>query len=164
MPVEDIYIGIGSNLGDSIAIVHNAISHLSKISKTELTKSSSLYQSEPVGDIEQDDYINAVVELKTGLAPTDLLLELEAIEHAFYRQRDPELRWGPRTLDLDIILFGDRIIGDSHLTVPHPEMQNRLFVLKPLLEICGEKYIPGLGSLEYLIANAPTLKMTVVND
>lgn len=164
MPVEDIYIGIGSNLGDSIAIVHDAINHLAKISKTELTKSSSLYQSEPVGDIEQDDYINAVVELKTDLTPTNFLLELQAIEHAFYRQRDPELRWGPRTLDLDIILYGDRIIGDSHLTVPHPEMTNRLFVLKPLLEITGDRFIPGLGSLEYLIANAPVINMTIINN
>lgn len=164
MPVEDIYIGIGSNLGDSIAIVHDAINHLAKISKTGLTKSSSLYRSEPVGDIQQDDYINAVVELKTGLTPTDLLLELQAIEHAFCRQRDPELRWGPRTLDLDIILYGDRIIGDSHLTVPHPEMHNRLFVLEPLLEITGERFIPGLGSLEYLIANAPVIKMTIINN
>jgi 2-amino-4-hydroxy-6-hydroxymethyldihydropteridine diphosphokinase len=164
MPVEDIYIGIGSNLGDSVSIVHQAINHLGNISKTELIKSSSLYLSEPVGDIAQDDYVNAVVALKTSLRPTDLLLEFQAIEHAFYRQRDSELRWGPRTLDLDIILYGNRTIGDSHLTVPHPEMQNRLFVLKPLLEISGERFIPGLGSLEYLIAHAPAIKMTIIND
>ena len=164
MPVEDIYIGIGSNLGDSVCIVHDAINHLGNISKTELIKSSSLYLSEPVGDIAQDDYVNAVVALKTSLQPTDLLLELQAIEHAFYRQRNSELRWGPRTLDLDIILYGNRTISDSHLTVPHPEMQNRLFILKPLLEISGERFIPGLGSLEYLIANAPAIRMTIIND
>ena len=163
MSAEDVYIGIGSNLGDSVLIVNEAIKHLGNISKTQLIKSSPFYQSEAVGDIPQDDYINAVAALNTELQPTDLLLELQAIEYAFYRQRDPALQWGPRTLDLDIILFGDRVIGDSHLTVPHPEMQNRLFVLKPLLEICGEKYIPGLGGLEYLINNAPAIKLTIVD-
>ena len=164
MSAEEVYIGIGSNLGDSVSIVHETIKHLGNISKTQLIKSSSLYQSEPVGDIPQDDYINAVAALKTSLQPIDLLLELQAIEYAFYRQRDPALRWGPRTLDLDIILFGDRVISDSHLTVPHPEMQNRMFVLKPLLEISGEKYIPGLGGLEYLIDNAPAIKLTIVDE
>ncbi len=164
MSAEDVYIGIGSNLGDSITIVHEAIKHLGKLSKTQMIKSSSLYQSGSIGDIPQDDYINAVAALNTELQPIDLLLELQAIEYAFYRQRDTALRWGPRTLDLDIILFGNRFIGDSHLTVPHPEMQNRLFVLKPLLEISGEKYIPGLGSLEYLIDNASPIKLTIVDD
>jgi 2-amino-4-hydroxy-6-hydroxymethyldihydropteridine diphosphokinase len=164
MPTEDVYIGIGSNLGDSISIVRDAINHLGKISKSELVKYSSLYTSEPVGDVPQDNYVNAVAALKTSLQPTDLLLELQAIENAFYRKRDAALRWGPRTLDLDIILFGSRIINDSHLTVPHGEMQNRLFVLKPLREILGDIYIPGLGSLDYLIDKAPVIAIDLVND
>ena len=164
MSAEDIYIGIGSNLGDSIAIVRDAINHLAKLTKTELIKSSSLYQSEALGDTSQDDYVNAVVALKTSLKPTELLLELQAIEHAFYRQRDPLLKWGPRTLDLDIILYGNHVIADSHLTVPHGEMQNRLFVLKPLFEIGGDIYISGMGSLSYMIENAPIIKMTIIDD
>jgi len=164
MPVEVVYIGIGSNLGDSISIVQDAISLLGKLPKSELIKHSSLYSSEPVGDVPQDDYVNVVVALKTTLKPTDLLLELQAIEHAFYRQRDPALRWGPRTLDLDIILYGNHIINDSHLTVPHGEMQNRLFVLKPLLEVSGEIYITGLGSLSYLIDKAPVINMHIINN
>ena len=164
MPAEIVYIGIGSNLGDSISIVQDAINLLGKISKSELIKYSSLYSSEPVGDIPQDDYVNAVVALNTSLKPTELLLELQAIEHAFYRQRDPALKWGPRTLDLDIILYGNRAINDSHLTVPHSEMQNRLFVLKPLLEVSGDIYIAGLGSLSYLIDKAPVIKINIINN
>ena len=164
MPSETVYIGIGSNLGDSISIVQDAIKCIGKISKSELVNQSSLYQSEPIGDIPQDDYINAIVAIKTSLAPTDLLLELQAIEFAFYRQRDPTLRWGPRTLDLDIILYGNHLINDSHLIVPHPEMHNRLFVLKPLLEVSGEMYIPGLGSISYLIEKAPVIKINIINQ
>lgn len=164
MPTEEVYIGIGSNLGDSVAIARNAINLLGKITKSKLVKYSSLYESEPVGDIPQDNYVNAVVALETSLEPIDLLLELQAIENAYYRKRDPALRWGPRTLDLDIILYGKRTIMDSHLTVPHSEMQNRLFVLKPLLEIVGDIYIPGLGSLDYLIDSAPAIKIDIIND
>jgi 2-amino-4-hydroxy-6-hydroxymethyldihydropteridine diphosphokinase len=164
MPTEQVYIGLGSNLGDSISIVQDTIKRLGKISKSELVNHSSLYQSEPLGDTPQDDYVNAVVALNTSLQPTELLLELQAVEHAYYRQRDPALKWGPRTLDLDIILYGNRMINDSHLTVPHRDMHNRLFVLKPLFEISGEIYIPGLGSLNYLIERAPEIKISVINQ
>jgi len=162
MSVEEVHIGIGSNIGDSLTIVHQAISCLAKLPKSSLKSQSSLYRSEPLSDIPQDDFVNAVVALETSLEPMELLLELQAIEHAFYRQRDPKLRWAPRTLDLDIILFGSRSIGDSHLKVPHPEMQNRLFVLKPMFEISGDLYIPGLGSLQYLISQAPDMDITVI--
>lgn len=158
MPVEEVYVGIGSNIGDSLIIVPEAIKCLGRISSTNLIKQSSLYRSEPISDIPQDDYVNAVVSLETSLQPLELLLELQAIEQAFYRQRDPKLKWAPRTLDLDIILFGSRKIDDSHLQIPHPEMQNRLFVLKPLYEISGDLYISGLGSLQYLINQAPISK------
>jgi len=164
MPTENVHIGIGSNLGDSIAIVNDAINCLARISQTELTGRSSLYRSEPVGDIPQDNYINAVAVLETSQQPTFLLLELQAIEHAFYRQRDPASRWGPRTLDLDIILYGNRVINDSHLTVPHHEMHDRLFVLKPLLEVSGEMFIPGLGSLAYLIKKAPAIEISIIGS
>jgi len=88
-----------------------------------------------------------------------LLLELQAIEHAYYRRREPEQRWAPRTLDLDIILFGNRNIDDSHLTVPHPEFTKRLFVLEPMFEVDGECFIPGHGSLHYLIDHAPAMAL-----
>lgn len=161
MPAETVYIGIGSNIGDSRNIVIAAIECLANITGVELIKHSSLYLSEAVSDIPQDDYINAVVEIKTGLSPFDLLLELQAIEHAFYRERDEKLKWAPRTLDLDIILFGPLKINDSHLTIPHPEMHNRLFVLLPLLEVAGDLYISGLGSVSYLVSHAPSIEIRV---
>ena len=148
MSAELVYIGIGSNMGDSITIAQEAIERLGGIPHCTLLNQSSLYQSEPVSDIPQDDYINAVALIETTLAPMALLLELQAIEHAFYRQRDSKLHWAPRTLDLDIILFGHRVIKDSHLTIPHCEMANRLFVLEPMFEVSGEQFYSRPGQLE----------------
>ena len=157
MPVETVHIGIGSNIGDSITIVNEAIARLGQLPETEMIAHSKLYRSEAVSDIEQDDYINAVAQISTSLEPMKLLLDLQSIEQAFYRQRDDKKKWAPRTLDLDIILFGTRKINDSHLTIPHAELQNRLFVLKPMFEISGDLNIPELGNLEYLIEHAPDI-------
>ena len=160
MPAETVFVGIGSNLGDSADIVEAAIGALARLPRTRLTGRSSLYRSEPVGEVPQDDFINAVVRLETELEPLALLLELQAIEHAYYRRRETEERWGPRTLDLDIVLFGDRRQQDSHLILPHPEFTRRRFVLEPMFEIDGDRFIPGHGSLSYLIENAPAITMT----
>ena len=159
MPIEEVFIGLGSNIGDSATIVEQALTALGNITQCKLRARSSLYRSEALGDIPQDDYINAIAWIDTELEPTALLLELQAIEHAYYRRRDQEERWAPRTLDLDIILFGDRIINDSHLTIPHPEFSRRSFVLEPMFEIGGDRFIPGHGSLSYLIEQAPALPM-----
>lgn len=153
------YIGIGSNLGDPRQQVVDVFTRLRQIRDSSLEATSSLYQTEPIGDIPQDDYINAVVCLSTSLSPTALLLELQAIEHAFYRQRIEGQQWAPRSMDLDIILYDTLHQQDSHLTIPHPELQNRLFVLQPLLEIAGDLYIPGLGSVQYLIQQAPPMSI-----
>ena len=159
MPAEEVFVALGSNVGDSIVIVEGAIAAIDGLPQARLTARSSLYRSEPLGDIEQDDFINAVVRLETGLDPLALLLELQAIEHAYYRQRDKEQHWGPRTLDLDIILFGNHVQHDSHLTLPHPEFTQRRFVLEPMLEIDGDRFIAGHGSLSYLVEHAPPLAM-----
>ncbi len=159
MPAEEVFVALGSNVGDSIVMVEGAIAAIAGLPRTRLTARSSLYRSEPLGEIEQDDFINAVVRLETELEPLALLLELQAIEHAYYRRRDSEQHWGPRTLDLDIILFGNRVQNDSHLTLPHPEFVNRRFVLEPMLEIDGDRFIAGHGSLSYLVENAPPLAM-----
>lgn len=158
------YIGIGSNLAGPLQQVKDVIPRLDQIQQCRLIKHSSLYQSEPVSDIPQEDYINAVACIETTLQPFDLLLELQAIEHAFYRNRDSESKWGPRTMDLDIILYGQLHQKDSHLTIPHPQMMNRLFVLKPLKEIAESLYIPTMGSLDYLIELAPAIRMHKLND
>ena len=158
-----VYIGIGSNLADPKQQVLDVLPHLNRISNSHLEKHSSLYQSAAVSEIEQEDYINAMACLSTTLQPLELLLELQAIEYAFYRQRTDELKWAPRTMDLDIILFGNIVQNDSHLCIPHKEMQHRLFVLQPLLEIAGDLYIPGLGSISYLINQAPSLRINQLN-
>ena len=159
MPTEEVFIALGSNIGDSTTIVEEAISAIGHITQCTLRARSSLYRSPAIGDIPQDDYINSVVKIDTSLEPLALLLELQAIEHAYYRNRENEQRWGPRTLDLDIILFGNRNIEDSHLLVPHPEFSQRSFVLEPMFEIDGDRFIAGHGSLSYLIDNAPTLEL-----
>ena len=159
MPAKEVFVALGGNIGDSQTIVEQALAALGNISQTSLRASSSLYRSEAVGDIPQDDYINAVALLDSSLEPMALLLELQAIEHAYYRRRDQEERWAPRTLDLDIILFGDRSFNDSHLVIPHPELAQRLFVLEPMFEIDGDRFIPGYGSLRYLIDNAPAISL-----
>ncbi len=159
MPAEEVFIALGSNIGDSSTIIEKAIDALGHISGCKLTGRSSLYRSAAIGDIPQDDYINAVAHIETSLEPMALLLELQAIEHAYYRNRETGQRWGPRTLDLDIILFGNRHIDDSHLAVPHPGFPQRRFVLEPMIEINGDRFIPGYGSLRYLIEQAPPLKM-----
>jgi len=159
MQTEEVFIGLGSNIGDSTTIIEQALSALDNVTQCSLRGRSSLYRSAALGDIPQNDYINAVARIDTGLEPMALLLELQAIEQAYYRQRDQALRWTPRTLDLDIILFGNRNIADSHLTVPHPELAGRRFVLEPMFEIDGDRFIPGHGSLSYLIDHAPAIAM-----
>jgi len=159
MQTEEVFIGLGSNVGDSATIIEKALSALDNVTQCSLRGRSSLYRSAALGDIPQDDYINAVARIDTGLEPMALLLELQAIEQAYYRRRDQARRWAPRTLDLDIILFGNRNIADSHLTVPHPELAGRRFVLEPMFEIDGDRFIPGHGSLRYLIDHAPAIAM-----
>jgi 2-amino-4-hydroxy-6-hydroxymethyldihydropteridine diphosphokinase len=160
MPTEEVFVALGSNIGDSNTIIEQAIEAIARIRECKLRARSSLYRSVALGDVPQDDYINAVVKIDTSLQPLALLLELQAIEHAYYRNRDEENRGAPRTLDLDIILFGDRKIDDSHLVVPHAEFANRRFVLEPMLEIDGDRFVPGYGSIGYLVDHAPPLNMT----
>lgn len=156
---EEVFVALGSNIADSTTIVEQAIAALDRIISSRLRGRSSLYRSAALGDSSQDDYINAVARLDTSLEPMAMLLELQSIEHAFYRHRDEQRQWAPRTLDLDIVLFGNRFIADSHLVVPHPEFAQRRFVLEPMFEIDGDRFIPGFGSLHYLIDKAPPIRM-----
>lgn len=153
------FIGIGGNVADPMQQVLSVLPKLGQINECQLLAHSSLYKTEAISDIKQEDYINAVACLSTTLKPLELLLELQSIEQAYYRQRDKNQKWGPRTMDLDIILFGDLQQHDSHLTIPHPEMQNRLFVLQPLQEISTDLFVPGLGDLDKLVEKAPTMRI-----
>lgn len=136
------YIGLGSNLAEPIKQVQSAIENLKNIAQSKVIKVSSLYLSKPMGPQDQDDYINAVLALETTLTPIELLDTLQHIENEAGRVRK-ENRWGARILDLDIILFGDEIINNERLTVPHYGMKDREFVLLPLAEIAADLVIPA---------------------
>ena len=145
-----VYIGIGSNLGNPEAQVQSALQFIGKIPQSQICKVSSLYLSKPMGPQDQPDYVNAVVSLKTGLEPLALLGELQKIETGHGRVRKGE-RWGPRTLDLDILLYGEKTLNLPRLTVPHPGLHERAFVLYPLQDINPELIIPTKGSLQELL-------------
>lgn len=130
------YIGLGSNLDEPITHVTTAIKELQNLANCQFVSASSLYRSAPVGPPGQDDYINAVVCLTTALEPEQLLDSLQAIENAHQRVRVE--RWGARTLDLDILLIDNININTTRLTVPHPYIQDRNFVLLPLFELAGD--------------------------
>jgi 2-amino-4-hydroxy-6-hydroxymethyldihydropteridine diphosphokinase len=136
--MERVYLGLGSNLGEPLAQLRVALEALAALPHSQLAAVSSFYSSDPMGPADQPHYINAVAALDTALAPLDLLDALQTIEQQQGRTRHAE-RWGPRTLDLDILLFGERLLNEPRLRVPHYDLQARPFVLYPLAQIA-----PGL--------------------
>lgn len=148
-----VYIGLGSNLEQPQQQILTAINDIQAIDGVTLVAQSSLYQSPPMGPQDQPDYINAVVEIETELAPLALLDALQYIEQSHGRVR--KRHWGERTLDLDILLVDDRVIKESRLTVPHPGIAERAFVAYPLAEIAPDLSIPGKGKLADILANCP---------
>lgn len=135
------YIGIGSNLSNPIKQVQQAILALKALEKTRLVVASSIYASKPMGPQDQPDYINAVAQLQTTLSPLNLLTALQKIENKAGRVRKDE-RWGARILDLDILIYADKIIHNERLTVPHYGIKDREFVLLPLVEIAPKLQLP----------------------
>lgn len=150
-PPVRVYIGIGANLDDPRQQVETAIAELGQLPATRLVRASSRYRTPPMGPQDQPDYINAVAELETGLAPLALLEALQGLEQRHRRQRGAQ-RWGPRTLDLDLLLYGEESIDEPRLTVPHPGIAERAFVLLPLAEIAPDLAIPGRGPVTRLCA------------
>ena len=136
-------IGLGANLNDPAAQVEYALAELDRLPGTRLIAQSSLYASAPVGYVDQPDFINAVAQVETSLAPRALLDALLDLEHRHGRERS--FRNAPRTLDLDLLLYGNAHFHEDALTLPHPRMTERAFVLLPLLEIAPAIHIPGLG-------------------
>ncbi|WP_245994778.1 2-amino-4-hydroxy-6-hydroxymethyldihydropteridine diphosphokinase [Companilactobacillus furfuricola] len=136
MEITTAYVGVGSNLGRSEDIVAHAISDLRAVPQITEVQSSAYYLTDPVGNVDQDRFINAVIKLKTTFSAEELLAVLHSLEKKYKRVRT--IKWGPRTLDLDIELFGDHSLESEDLTIPHPEMFNRLFVLTPLLEVLDD--------------------------
>ncbi len=147
---QKAYIALGSNIGDSRLILDNASEKISAAPEIRLLKKSSYILTKPYGEVEQEDFLNGCLEIETYFSPQHLLEFLHKIENEAGRTR--EIHWGPRTLDLDIILYGDKIINGEFLTVPHQDMHNRMFVLEPLCEIAPYAYNPVLAK------NALTLK------
>ena len=143
------YVALGCNLGDRKANLNSAVQALYAHSECQQIRVSSFYETEPMGPADQPDYMNGVLGMQTRLAPLALLDTLQAIEQDHGRVRDGR-RWGPRTLDLDLLLYGESIINTPRLTVPHPGIAERSFVLIPLLEIAPELVIPELGRVEEL--------------
>lgn len=139
------YIGLGSNLSDPLKQLKEAIGALKRLPQSHFKALSRIYQSAPVGPDGQPDYLNAVVLIETALLPEQLLDQLQHIENRQNRVR--EVRWGPRTLDLDILLFGDQQIETTRLTIPHPEMNNRNFVLIPMTDISPDLVLPDGSKL-----------------
>ncbi len=145
------YIGLGSNLSRPRRQVSQALTELGGIGGCRLLAASSLYLSRPMGPPDQPEYINAVAELDSTLSPLALLAELQAIERSHGRVREGE-RWGPRTLDLDLLLYGDLVMESEALVLPHPGIGEREFVLHPLAEIAPGLVVPGLGPVRELLA------------
>ena len=139
------FVGLGANLGDSPATVREAMRALDVLPQTRLLRASRLYRSRAWGVETQPDFINAVAMLESRLPARTLLDELLAIERAHGRERAAEVRWGPRTLDLDLLLHGDSIIDEPGLRVPHPHLHERAFALLPLVEVAPDAVIPGHG-------------------
>ena len=146
------YIGLGSNLDNPQLQLTTALAGLDDIPDTTLVKYSSFYRSKPVGPGNQPDFINAVALLDSVLTAHQLLGRLQTIENRQGRIRDGQ-RWGPRTLDLDMLMYGNEIINEPELIVPHPEIRHRNFVLMPLLELAPDIQIPGLGRADELLAD-----------
>lgn len=152
-----VFIGLGSNLTEPQEQLRSALESIGEIPHSRLLRSSSFYRSAAVGPGDQPDYINAVAELETSLSPLDLLDHLQAIEKAHGRERT--IHWGARTLDLDILLFGQQQIDELRLQVPHPRMTERNFVLEPLAELEAELLLPSGESVQTLLQQCPANRL-----
>jgi len=157
------YIGVGSNLDQPVDQVKRAIEALDRLPGSRCTAVSPLYRNPPMGPPGQPDYVNAVAAVETALEPRKLLLALQDQEARAGRRRNGQ-RWGPRPLDLDILLYGDQVIADPGLDVPHPGVVERAFVLVPLAAIAPDLRIPGAGVVSRLRAAIDAEALALVED
>jgi 2-amino-4-hydroxy-6-hydroxymethyldihydropteridine diphosphokinase len=149
-----VYIGLGSNLEDPARQIKSARAAITQIPGVRELAFSSLYHSPPMGPQDQPDYVNAVMSVVTNLPPIDLLRQLQRIENDHGRVRKAE-RWGARTLDLDMLIYGGLLIALPDLIVPHPGLAERAFVLYPLFEVAPQLVVPGKGNIADLLAQCP---------
>jgi 2-amino-4-hydroxy-6-hydroxymethyldihydropteridine diphosphokinase len=141
--MERAYLGLGANLGDPVAQIERAILRLPVPGALRVLARAGLYRTRPIGPAGQPDYLNTALEIETTLEPLLLLDRLKAIEGEL--GRTPGVRWGPRVIDLDILLYGDRELRSDRLVIPHAELARRRFALAPLSELAAERIVPGLG-------------------
>ncbi|MGB5490516.1 MAG: 2-amino-4-hydroxy-6-hydroxymethyldihydropteridine diphosphokinase [Woeseiaceae bacterium] len=153
------YVGLGSNLQGPAGQLENAFDMLAALPQTRLIARSSLYRSAPFGGVEQPDFVNAAAALLTRLTAKQLLAELQQIEARRGRERG-DIRWGPRVLDLDLLVYGNEIIQDTDLVVPHPGIAERNFVLLPLCEVAPGLVIAGLGRIDRIPVNLAEPKIS----
>lgn len=146
------FVGLGANLGEPVVTLREALRELDSLEDTRLLRASRLYRTAAWGVEAQPDFVNAVAMVETGLGARELLDALLSIERAHGRDRSRETRWGPRTLDMDLLVFGDEDIDEPGLRVPHPHIQERAFVLVPMAEIAPDAVLPGAGRVRELAA------------
>lgn len=148
-----VFLSIGSNLGNRCENITNALKKLYEIENTKVKRASDVYETEPVGRTNQPAFLNIAVEIETDLGPLELLSEIKKIEYQL--GRTPQERWGPRIIDIDIILYDNLIINDVQLVLPHREFRKRRFVLQPLAELCGNAVDPITGkTIEELLLSS----------
>jgi len=150
--VTRAYVALGSNLGDREATIRDALAALAAEPGIEVAAVSTLTDTEPVGVVDQPRFLNGVAAVDTELSPGELLAVLLAVERRFGRVREGVPRHGPRTLDLDLLVYGDAVVDEPGLTVPHPRLHERGFVLEPLAEVAPGLEVPGKGDVQTLLA------------
>lgn len=146
------YVGLGANLGDRERTLHRAVARLGEVPGIDVDRVSTLRDTDPVGLVEQPRFLNGVVALETSLAPRDLLAALLEVERGLGRIRVEGERWGPRALDLDLLLYDELVVREPGLIVPHPRLHERRFVLEPLTELDPDLRVPGRGTVSELLS------------
>ena len=160
--MHTVYLGLGSNQSDPINQIKNATELIEKIETSKITKKSSLYESLPVGYLDQPNFINQVISLQTSLSPAELFERFQQIE--FQLKRVKKIVNGPRTIDIDILLFNQEIILTNDLTIPHPRMLDRAFVMIPLLEIEPNNLVPKISNLKEILGKLDIKTLTKIDD
>ena len=160
--MHTVYLGLGSNQSDPINQIKNATKLIEKIETSKIIKKSSLYESLPVGYLDQPNFINQVISLQTSLSPAELFERFQQIE--FQLKRVKKIVNGPRTIDIDILLFNQEIILTNDLTIPHPRMFDRAFVMIPLLEIEPNILVPKISNLKEILGKLDKKTLTKIDD
>ena len=160
--MHTVYLGLGSNQSDPINQIKNATKLIEKIETSKIIKKSSLYESLPVGYLDQPNFINQVISLQTSLSPAKLFERFQQIE--FQLKRVKKIVNGPRTIDIDILLFNQEIILTKDLTIPHPRMLDRAFVMIPLLEIEPNILVPKISNLKEILGKLDKKTLTKIDD